>query len=66
MKNLNLSDALMTTAESIKQLAAHSNIKLKITDIYTEENAEKLALLSGLLKDMVKHVSKEEINIVNK
>jgi len=63
MATLKLSDALFQTAEAVRKIAEKSNIQLKITDIYKDENLETLALLSSLLRQFAERSSNQKIEV---
>jgi hypothetical protein len=66
MKNtLKLSDCLMVTAESVIALAKKANIDLRLTDVYNKDTATNLALIAGLMRELVTKVSVKSIEIIN-
>lgn len=59
------SDALFNTVENIVRHAKLAGIDLKITDVYTKENLEEIALLSAFTRQLVEKSAKVTIEILN-
>lgn len=64
-KPLKLSDSLLHVANSVVGLARIAGLEIKVTQVYTKETVEALALLSGLLRQLAEKAAKTQIETVN-
>lgn len=62
---LKLSDGLFITAEAIVNIGRKSGINLQLTEVYTKDNLESLALIAGLLRQVVEKTAKASIEVTN-
>lgn len=66
MTQVKLSDVLMETTKAVQALGAKAGINLKTTEIYNNDQVEALAVVGGLVKQLLEKASKETIEVINK
>ena len=65
MKAVKLSEALALTASAVEVLAEEAGVELDILKLYTSESIKELAVIAGMLKNVLERVEGLKIEIVN-
>lgn len=63
MATLKLADALWETAQAIRTIAAKAGMQITISQVYNDDTAQTLALISGLLRQAAERATNVKIEI---